>query len=61
MPTAAEIYEPLRFVTDFIDHSELRSESQKILPIGLIPVCVTDEIINEMPLCQNGLRSSENR
>jgi hypothetical protein len=61
LPTATEIQKCLRLAINFVDRADLRIESKEILTMRLIPFCVTDEVINEMPFRENGLRSSEDR
>ena len=59
LPTPTDINEGLCFRIDLVHRSELRIESPKILPMRLISFGVGHELIYEMALREDGLRSGQ--
>jgi len=61
LPTATHIYEYLRLLIDFVHRAQLRIESPEILPMRLISCLIGEELVFEMALRENRLRSSDDR
>src|SRR5947208_12271218 len=61
LPTTTDIHECLCLAIDFVNRAQLGIESPKIFPILLISCGFGQELVNEMMLRENRLRSSVSR